>query len=155
MEPKVGSGCIKTEDIEELKDLINPNFALINASSVCGLLHLRQAAYLSENAHTGNYNLAKDKSTEVLLYLTGQRQISKAIELGGINNTHKSVAWVSFGELPSKLSELVSLDSSVISHDNFDFSVLDLDEKLASKLSSTEKQKMIMTRTATLPVKPR
>ena len=83
MELTVGCGRLKTKKIEDLKSLIGPNFALINPKVVCGKLHLQQAAYLSASAHQGNYNLANDKSTEVLLYLTAQRQIAKAIKIGG------------------------------------------------------------------------
>ena len=66
MEPKVGSGHLKTENIEDAKSLISSDFAIINPKIVCGILHLKQAAYLAIKAHEGNYNLAKEKSTEVL-----------------------------------------------------------------------------------------
>ena len=101
------------------------------------------------------YNLANDRSTEVLLYLTAQRQISKAIEIGGIAEKQKAIAWVSFNQLPEKLSTLVSLDESIISHENFDYSSLNLDDQVYSELTNKDKQKIVMTRTATLPVQPR
>ena len=75
---------MKMGNIEELKSLISPNFALVNPKMVCGRAHLKQVAYLADKAHRDQYNLANDRSTEVLLYLTAQRQISKAIEIGGI-----------------------------------------------------------------------
>ena len=103
---------MKTSDIEELKSLISPNFALVNPKLVCGEAHLKQVAYLADKAHRDQYNLANDRSTEVLLYLTAQRQISKAIEIGGIAEKQKEIAWVSFDELPDKLSTVVSLDGS-------------------------------------------
>ena len=155
MEPVVGSGYLKTDDIEEVKSLISPNFALINPEIVCGKEHLEQAAYLADKAHMHQYNLANDKSTEALLYLTAQRQISKAIEVGGITEKQKTVAWISFDELPKNLSTFLSLDESILSHEKFDYSSLNLDEKLKSKLTPEEKQKIVMTRTATLPVQPR
>ena len=110
MKLTVGCGRLKTKKIEDLKSLIGPNFALVNPKVVCGKFHLQQAAYLSASAHEGNYNLANDKSTEVLLYLTAQRQISKAIKIGGINDGIDCVAWVSFGEIPKALSKLVESD---------------------------------------------
>ena len=146
---------MKLEDIEEIKSLINPNFALINPKVICGHLHLKQAAYLADKAHTGNYNLSNDRSTEVLLYLTAQRQISKAIEIGGIKEGQKSLAWVSFGSPPTFLSSILDSDDSIISHENFDYSKANLDEKVISKLKSEEKQKIVMARTATLPVQSR
>ena len=155
MEPLVGRGHLKTENIEEIKSLINPNFALINTKVVCGHLHLKQAAYIADRAHTGKYNLSNDRSTEVLLYLTAQRQITKAIEIGGIKEGQKAIAWVSFGSAPASLSSILDYDDSVISHDNFDYSKVQLDEKVISGLKSEDKQKIIMTRTATLPVQSR
>ena len=149
MELTVGCGRLETKKIEDLKSLIGPNFALINPKVVCGKLHLQQAAYLSASAHQGNYNLANDKSTEVLLYLTAQRQISKAIKIGGIDNTIESLAWVSFGETPKKLFELVKKDESVIDISNFDSSGFN------SEIGIDKIQKMVMTKTATLSVQSR
>ena len=91
----------------------------------------------------------------MLLYLTAQRQISKAIEIAGIAEKQKAIAWVSFNQLPEKLSTLVSLDESIISHENFDYSSLNLDDQVYSELTNKDKQKIVMTRTATLPVQPR
>jgi KEOPS complex subunit Cgi121 len=155
VEPLVGSGHLKTDNIEEIKSLINPNFALINPKVVCGHLHLKQAAYLADKAHAGKYNLSNDKSTEVLLYLTAQRQISKAIEIGGIKEGQKSIAWVSFGSVPDSLSSILDSDDSVVSCANFDYFKAHLDKKVISKMNSEDKQKIVMTRTATLPVQPR
>tara|TARA_B100001741_G_C16099164_1_gene390258 strand:- start:68 stop:529 length:462 start_codon:yes stop_codon:yes gene_type:complete len=153
VKPIVGSGHLKTENIEDIKSLINPNFALINPKVVCGQAHLKQAAYLADKAHIGGYNLSKDRSTEALLYLTAQRQISKAIEIGGITEQTTEVAWISFDNIPNKITEFLSPDNSIISHDKFDYSTINLDEKL--DLSFDAKQKIVMTRTATLPVQPR
>ena len=146
---------MKIGNIEELKSLISPNFALVNPKLVCGRAHLKQVAYLADKAHRDQYNLANDRSTEVLLYLTAQRQISKAIEIGGIAEKQKAVAWVSFNQLPEKFLTLVSLDESIISHENFDYSSLNLDDQVYSELTNKDKQKIVMTRTATLPVQPR
>ena len=75
----VGSGSLRIQDIKKLKLLISSDFALINPQCVCGSLHLKQAAFLADKAHEGNYNLSKERSTEVLLYLTFQRQIIIAL----------------------------------------------------------------------------
>ncbi len=155
MEPKVGSGHLKTENIEDAKSLISSDFAIINPKIVCGILHLKQSAYLAIKAHEGNYNLAKEKSTEVLLYLTAQRQISKAIEIGGVTSDNKSIAWVSFGKIPENLNNLVDFDDSIISHESFDYDAVNLDDNVLKKLNSEEKQNIVMTRTATLPVQSR
>lgn len=155
MEIAVGSGKLRIQDIDKLKSLINSNFGLINPECVCGQLHLKQAAFLADNAHNGNYNLSKDRSTEVLLYLTFQRQISKAIKIGGIDKNTKSVAWVSFGKPPSEFLNMIERDDSIISENSFDYSNLNLDNSVVDDMSFEEKQKIIMTKTATLSVQPR
>tara|TARA_A100000164_G_scaffold216864_1_gene192340 strand:+ start:411 stop:872 length:462 start_codon:yes stop_codon:yes gene_type:complete len=150
---EVGSGYLKTNDLDQILSFVNPNLALVDSRSVCGIEHLRQAATLSLSSHDNIFNLSKDKSTEVLLYLTFQRQILKALKLGGVNKNTKGVGWVSFGEVSSDLSQIITEDDSVISIDNYDFSNLakDVDINLDNEL----KQKIIMTRTAVLPVLPR
>ena len=146
---------MKDGDIIELMSLIGPNFALIESGKVCGHLHLNQTARLAKKAHEGKYNLSKDRSTELLLYLTAQRQISKAIEIAGVNATTKTVAWVAFDQVPARLSDLLEPDESVISHMDFDYSSLGLGEDVLEKLDFDEKHKIVMTRTATLPVQSR
>ena len=155
VELKVGSGRLKGENNEALMSLLGPDFALINPKMVCGSLHLSQAAYLADKAHEGKYNFANDRSTELLLYLTSQRQISRAIEVAGIKPDFEVVAWVSFSQVPDKLADLIEPDDSVISHLDFDYSSLGLDKTLLDKLSFDEKQKIVMTRTAALPVQSR
>ena len=151
MKLETGCGHLRIQEIDKLLSFISPDFAVIDSNAVCGKLHLIQAANLSLSAHGGNYNLSKDKSTEVLLYLTGQRQISKALKLAGISTSTKSIAWVSFSNLPSHFMDVVKLDEEVISPSAFDFSRFNIDENF----DITLKQKIVMTRTAILPVQPR
>ena len=146
---------MKEKNIEGLMALIGPDFALINPEKVCGKIHLNQAAFLAAKAHEGKYNFSKNRSTELLLYLIAQRQISRAIEIAGIKPDIKAVAWVSFSQVPEKLSELLEPDESLISHKDFDYSSLDLGKEFITKLSFDEKQKIVMTRTAALPVQSR
>ena len=153
MKIEVGSGHLMTNDLDQILSFVNPNLALIDSRSVCGIEHLRQAATLSLSSHDNSFNLSKDKSTEVLLYLTFQRQILKALKLGGVNKNTKDVGGVSFGDVSPDLSQIITVNDSVISIDNYDFSKLakDVDINLDNEL----KQKIIMTRTAVLPVLPR
>ena len=155
VELEIGCGRLKGENNEALMSLLGPDFALINPKRVCGSLHLSQAAHLADKAHEGKYNFTKDRSTELLLYLTAQRQISRAIEVAGIKPDSEAVAWVSFSQVPEDLAGFVEPDESVISHLDFDYSSLGLEKGLLDKLSFEEKQKIVMTRTAALPVQSR
>lgn len=153
MKIKVGCGHLKTNDLDKILSFVSPNLALLDSRSVCGIEHLRQAATLSLSSHNNGFNLSKDKSTEVLLYLTFQRQISKALSLSGVNKNTKGIGWVSFGKTSVDLSEIITEDDSVISVHNYDFSKLAKDVDI--NLDNDLKQKIIMTRTAILPVQPR
>ena len=152
MEIQVGSGHLKNGRIKELMKLIGPDFALVNPKVVCGKIHLNQAAKLADKSHFGKYNFSKDRSTELLLYLTAQRQISKAIEIAGLSPDSKEIAWVSFSEVPNELSVLIDSDDSLISKANFDYSLHGIND---SDLNLDTKQKIIMTRTSSLPVQSR
>ena len=153
MKLTVGSGYLKSNDLDHILSFVTSNLALVDSKSICGIEHLHQAAALSLSSHNNGFNLSKDKSTEVLLYLTSLRQISKALKLAGVNEDTKSVGWVFFGESYPDLSEIITEDNSVISIQNYNFPKLakDIDINVADII----KQKIIMTRTATLPVQPR
>ena len=153
MKLTVGSGYLKSNDLDHILSFVTSNLALVDSKSICGIEHLHQAAALSLSSHNNGFNLSKDKSTEVLLYLTSLRQISKALKLAGVNEDTKSVGWVFFGESYPDLSEIITEDNSVISIQNYNFPKLakDIDINIADII----KQKIIMTRTATLPVQPR
>ena len=153
MKLTVGCGRLKTSDLDKILSFVTSNLTLVDSRSVCGIEHLNQAATLSLSSHNNGFNLSKDKSTEVLLYLTSLRQISKALKLAGINKDTKAVGWVYFGESSPDLSEIIVEDDSVISIKSYDFSNLakDIDVTLEDQI----KQKVIMTRTAILPVQPR
>jgi len=153
VEPIVGCGHLKINKLDEILSFVTPNLALVDSSSVCGIEHLCQAATLSLTAHTNGYNLSNDKSTEVLLYLTAQRQISKALKFAGINEATKSIGWVSYDNLSSDFLDIVDKDDSVISVSNFDFSKFAKD--ISNKFDNKLKQKIVMTRTATLPTQTR
>ena len=149
----VGSGILKSVDLDKILSFVTPNLAIVDSRSVCGIEHLHQAAALAFSSHYNGFNLSKDKSTEVLLYLTSLRQISKSLKLAGINNDTKAVGWVYFSEPSPDLSEIITEDDSVISIKNYDFSNLAKDIDIS--LDDHIKQKVIMTRTAILPVQPR
>ena len=153
MEPIVGCGHLKINKLDKILSFVTPDLALVDSRSICGIEHLHQAARLSLAAHNNSYNLSNDKSTEVLLYLTAQRQISKALKFAGINESTKSIGWVSYDNLSSDFLDIVDKDDSVISVSNFDFSIFAKD--IASKFDNNLKQKIVMTRTATLPTQTR
>ena len=81
MKLTVGCGNLRTNDLDKILSFVTSNLTIVDSKSVCGIEHLYQAATLSLSSHDNGFNLSKDKSTEVLLYLTSLRQISKALKL--------------------------------------------------------------------------
>jgi len=148
---EIGCGRLQNADIDKLLSFTNSDFVIIDSKAVCGEAHLVQVAKLALLAHEGKYNLSKDKSTEVLLYLTAQRQISKALKLVGINKMTTTIAWISFSKVSKRFLELVTLDETVISHEKFDYSRFGINPKF----SLQDKQKIVMARAAVLPVQSR
>ena len=89
MKLTIGCGNLKTNDLDKILSFVTSNLTIVDSKSVCGIEHLYQAATLSLSSHDNGFNLSKDKSTEVLLYLSSSRQISKALKLVGINKNTK------------------------------------------------------------------
>ncbi len=76
----------------EKKLLDKHNYLLIiDSGSVAGFQHLKACIHYSLQAFKQKNNLAKTLNTEILLYLSGYRQISKAIEKVGLNIESKEV----------------------------------------------------------------
>ncbi|MHA1556350.1 MAG: KEOPS complex subunit Cgi121 [Candidatus Heimdallarchaeota archaeon] len=76
---------VKELTLEERK-LPNNNYLLIiDSGSVAGFRHLKACVHFSLQAFKQKNNLAKTLNTEILLYLSGYRQISKAIKKVGLN----------------------------------------------------------------------
>ncbi len=148
-----GCGKVSSKSHQKLLSLLDENLAIFDATAVCGVFHLNQCALLAAQAHENGYNLSKTKSSEVLLYLSAQRQVTKSIKYAGISEQTSTVAWVSFNSPPDELKTLIIKDHSVISENNFNYEKFGLSKKLISSLSKTELTKLVTTKCATLPVR--
>jgi KEOPS complex subunit Cgi121 len=78
--------------IEQLSSEWNVQIALMDAELVFGREHILSAFEHAERAFRNRTNTAKTLATETLLYASGDRQISVAIEKMGIKDGSKSVA---------------------------------------------------------------
>ncbi|MEE3207730.1 MAG: KEOPS complex subunit Cgi121, partial [Candidatus Thermoplasmatota archaeon] len=149
----VGSGRCHPGSDESLKALQGPELALVDAQAECAVLHLRQAAELAQRAHTGGYALSHSRASEVLLYLTGQRQVSRAIDRAGLTPVTEAVAWVAFGEPPTGLADQVTEDEGVLSIDDFDYQAFGLPQGALDANPAERWPKLVLTRCALLPVR--
>ena len=153
MDFTVGGGRCAAGSDEALRELLGPRLALADAHAVCGTLHLRQAAELAQRAHDGGYALSHTRASEVLLYLTGQRQVSRAIERAGLTPATEAVAWVAFGEPPMGLVELIADDKNVLLADGFDYRAFGLPQAALDANPRERWPELVLTRCALLPVR--
>ena len=70
-------GIPYSEAVELLKE--NKDFAVMNASYVLGCPHIESAAMHASRSFVNGTNRSKTFVTEFLLYMAGERQISKAL----------------------------------------------------------------------------
>lgn len=64
---------------------------LVDASRVCGAVHLASALLHARRAHERGRGRARDLKVELMMYLVGERQISRAIESAGVKRGTKAV----------------------------------------------------------------
>ena len=89
---------------------------VVDASRVCGAVHLASALLHARRAHERGRGRARDLKVEVMLYLAGERQISKAIASAGVKRGTKAVgvavegAQKSSARAASELFQALALD---------------------------------------------
>jgi len=149
----VGGGRCAAGSDEALKELLGPQLALADARAVCGALHLQQAAELAQRAHAGDYALSHTRASEVLLYLTGQRQVSRAIARAGLTPATEAMAWVAFGKPPAALAALVAEDERVLGGEDFDYRAFGLPQAALDANPRERWPELVLTRCALLPVR--
>jgi KEOPS complex subunit Cgi121 len=74
------------KEIDELKKTRNAEIIPLNPLAVCGQDHILSAYIHTKRAYERGTALSRTFSGEFLRYLTGERQISVAIERGGVKD---------------------------------------------------------------------
>ena len=87
---KIGE-IVKTLTAKEKKLPENNHLLIFDAGGIAGIRHLNACIHYSIQSFVQKENLAKNLNTEILLYLSGYRQISKAIKKIGLNTTSKEI----------------------------------------------------------------
>lgn len=146
---------VKELTLEEKKLLSKQNYLLIiDSGSVAGFQHLKACIHYSLQSFQQKNNLGKTLNTEILLYLSGYRQISKAIKKVGLNTASKEVITLHIklnhaegNHTPSK-KEFFNfekfLNTRNIDYTNFQLDVSDFsgtnEKKIMSNLDITENE---------------
>ncbi len=84
----------KIKKISEKQKIV---IQVLDADKLAGEEHLRFAVQKAIKAFENGKNIAQDLSKEILLYVSGTRQISKAVRMG-VHNGINNIAVVSIGE---------------------------------------------------------
>lgn len=110
--------------IKKVKSIIHPvRIQMVDASRIAGFLHIQFAFINAQKSFEQRRAISENLEMETLLYASGQRQISKAIEMLGIRPTTSEIVVLLFisdknevGEIGKKLMDLTSgtLDSGVL-----------------------------------------
>lgn len=123
-------------DIKDFRELINKTneiskectLQLLNADGIAGNEHIIHATVHAIKAFERNENIAKDLGLEICLRASAQRQISKALDILGINEGEMNICAVAVdcsSDIIDKLEALL---------DKRDDNVLDPDEKILKKI---------------------
>jgi tRNA threonylcarbamoyladenosine modification (KEOPS) complex Cgi121 subunit len=101
---------------------------LLKAGLIAGPEHLRFAARNALHSFTGRSPRSKSLAVEYLLYISCQRQISKAIGFLGVEPSDRTIALVGLSESREQLSNLERTSSTLLGVENS--KVLEIDSKL-------------------------
>jgi tRNA threonylcarbamoyladenosine modification (KEOPS) complex Cgi121 subunit len=136
---------IKVTDTEKLLILAKNQakdccIQLFDPSLIAGFDHLYFAALNALRAFETGKSISKDLAVEILLYATGQHQISKAIQLLGIKPSSSEVAVLILAETREKALAALNKVSNMLQGDQCD-EVFNMVEKKIPKIKAAFKIK--------------
>jgi len=108
---------------------------LFDPNLIAGLDHIYFAALNALKAFEEGRNISKDLAVEILLYASGQHQISKAIQLLGIKPSSQEVAVLVLSETCEKALEALDVVSQLLQGEQCD-GIIDVTKKKANKIKS-------------------
>lgn len=82
---------------------------LVDAAAVCGPAHLASALAHARRSHDRGRARARDLKVELMLYLTGKRQIARAIAAAGLSPKTRGVALAVEGPVKQAADAAVAL----------------------------------------------
>ena len=108
-------------EIIKLKQTDSISVQILNPSWIISEKHLQVAIYHTLKAFRNKTNIARAKETEILIRISGLRQIKKAVEAFGIDGQTDTFLLVACGgtflEMEEKVKQILS-EAGLISTDN-------------------------------------
>lgn len=121
-------GYVGSMDVEETKKLAENGIYVFNSKCIVGKEHLEYAYTKAKENFERGRNIANNFHIEIMLILTGRRQISTAIKLAGMDNAD------SFGAISEEDFELdYERDDSVLDCSEKKLRYLGIDIELGEK----------------------
>jgi KEOPS complex subunit Cgi121 len=114
--------------LERFRNEKTPPIQFFNAKHIAGSQHIFFATLNALNSFNKKKNISNNLAVEVLLYASGQRQITKAVNMLGIKQDSSEVAVLIFSENCSNTTEYLKLVTNAISGERDD-DVLELTNK--------------------------
>jgi KEOPS complex subunit Cgi121 len=108
---------IRTKELEQEYEV---TIQLMDAGMVYGREHLRSAIIHAERAFTSGTNTANSMGMEIMLYASGERQISQAISKMGIKPETEEFALINYSSKNSTLDELSDITLKLINDLSFE-----------------------------------
>ncbi|MCD6522639.1 MAG: hypothetical protein J7K68_02735 [Candidatus Diapherotrites archaeon] len=97
-------GTIKTfiPDNFELPKIKGATVQMVNPNAVLGNLHMKYCILSTIKAFSSKTNISKDMGIELLLRLSGQRQVGKALKTLGVKPGDKRAILIVLGKQPKR-----------------------------------------------------
>jgi KEOPS complex subunit Cgi121 len=140
--------------VEELSSELNIGMVLLNAELVFGREHILSAYEHAKRAFGNGTNTAKTLATETLLYASGERQISVAIEKMGIKDGSKAVAIAILDVLEeARISELLERlglkrDDKVLLPEGKSLEAFGISEKALATVPEERRHELVLEKVA-------
>ena len=95
---RISSVDVALKLVSEVEKKAGVTVHAVDADAVCGPAHLASALLHARRSHANKRPRARDFKVELMLYLAGQRQIERAIQIAGLSSRTRALAFVIEGE---------------------------------------------------------
>lgn len=99
---------------EEKKLAANHTLLVFDVEAAAGIIHLKACIRFAIKSFKDNTNIAKNLNAEIMLYLSGNRQISKAFPKVGITPSTKKLLLLQIVNVSTKLKKIKQFSFKVV-----------------------------------------
>jgi tRNA threonylcarbamoyladenosine modification (KEOPS) complex Cgi121 subunit len=108
------------QTLKQLRSINHAEVQLVKADLIAGLEHLEFAARNALYSFKGKRRRSKSLAMELLLYISCQRQIAKAIRFLGVDSRDSRIALVALSESKEALEELARASQLIVAGEHDD-----------------------------------